>query len=342
VIFKSIATTLFLATGFFFSSPFHSVQAMNLSGDGSIKTLDSKNTLKAIQPLFLVSDAQNVSDTVERDSMICHMVTPQDSYASLAQEFGLTESTLRSWGPISSGSTMLIPNIDGLFHPIKSGETLGILGEHYGMLSSSLVEYNKGIRPQVMRVGYRVFIPGALVLYKTVSKQQLAAHNPTLDRSSRLGFSRHLDTGANSKLTYAQKRSLIASRALAGAMSLRIGTFLKPTVGMLSSPFGPRGRGFHPGMDICNHVGTTITAARAGIVRSAGWNGDYGYAVDIDHGGGVITRYGHCSRLLVSAGQVVNDRQPIALMGSTGRSTGPHVHFEVRVNGRAINPAAFL
>ena len=95
-------------------------------------------------------------------------------------------------------------------------------------------------------------------------------------------------------------------------------------------------------MDISNYVGTPIRAAKAGVVKSSGWNGAYGMAVDIDHGGGVVTRYGHCSKLLVRAGQKVEAGQLIAQMGSTGRSTGPHLHFEVRIQDRAVNPAAFL
>jgi murein DD-endopeptidase MepM/ murein hydrolase activator NlpD len=95
-------------------------------------------------------------------------------------------------------------------------------------------------------------------------------------------------------------------------------------------------------MDICNAIGTPIHAAKAGVVISAGWMGGYGNAIDVDHGGGIVTRYGHCSKLLVTAGKKVEAGEQIALMGSTGYSTGPHVHFEVRIQGRAVNPAGFL
>lgn len=135
---------------------------------------------------------------------------------------------------------------------------------------------------------------------------------------------------------------LQASRALIGQFGNRVGQLSWPARGYFSSGFGVRGGSFHSGMDICNAVGTPVRAAKAGTVVVASWNGAYGQAVDIDHGGGVTTRYGHCSRLLVRPGQPVKAGDVIALMGSTGRSTAPHVHFEVRIGGRAVNPHDFL
>ena len=89
--------------------------------------------------------------------------------------------------------------------------------------------------------------------------------------------------------------------------------------------------------------GTVIQAAAAGLVTEADWKNDaYGYAVMLDHGNGVETLYGHCSQLLVKAGQQVRAGDAIALVGSTGNSTGPHVHFEVRVNGACQDPLDYL
>lgn len=118
-----------------------------------------------------------------------------------------------------------------------------------------------------------------------------------------------------------------------------------PTTGVVTSPYGLRwgGTDFHPGIDIANDTGTPIVATADGIVVVAGWNaGGYGNMVDIDHGNGMMTRYGHASQVLVSAGQFVKRGQIIALMGSTGFSTGPHVHYEVHVNGQRVNPISYL
>ena len=103
------------------------------------------------------------------------------------------------------------------------------------------------------------------------------------------------------------------------------------------------GSDFHPGIDIANDMGTPIRATADGVVSIAGWNsGGYGNMVDIDHGNGVMTRYGHASYVVVSAGQQVKRGQIIAYMGSTGFSTGPHVHYEVRINGQAVDPSGYL
>lgn len=98
----------------------------------------------------------------------------------------------------------------------------------------------------------------------------------------------------------------------------------------------------HLGIDIPAPTGTNIVAAEAGTVIKAGWNNSYGYMVIIDHGGGIATLYGHNSRLAVSVGTTVTRGQTIAYAGSTGMSTGPHCHFEVRVNGQYQNPRNWL
>ena len=99
----------------------------------------------------------------------------------------------------------------------------------------------------------------------------------------------------------------------------------------------------HKGIDIANNTGTPIHAARKGVVTYSGWSGAYGYLVEIAHADGESTRYAHNSRLLVKKGQVVPRGMKISLMGSTGRSTGPHLHFEIRRNGgAAVNPLGKL
>ncbi|MEW6341101.1 MAG: M23 family metallopeptidase [Paraburkholderia sp.] len=114
------------------------------------------------------------------------------------------------------------------------------------------------------------------------------------------------------------------------------------------SPFGNRidpftqKLSFHPGVDLVAPAGTPILAAAGGRVIFAGPKGGYGNALEIDHGNGLITRYGHASRILVHEGELVLPRQHVADIGTTGRSTGPHLHFEVLVNGTAVDPAAYL
>ena len=124
----------------------------------------------------------------------------------------------------------------------------------------------------------------------------------------------------------------------------------KPLAGQLimTSPFGVRIDPFlhepsmHPGIDFRASVGEPIYATAAGKVTHAGWDGGYGQMVEIDHGEGLATRYGHMSQVLVTVGQRVRPGQIIGRVGTTGRSTGPHLHYETRVNGEAVNPAKFL
>lgn len=121
-----------------------------------------------------------------------------------------------------------------------------------------------------------------------------------------------------------------------------------PVVGPISSYYGYRsspggiGSTFHEGVDIAGDYGTPIAATAAGTVTQAGWVGGYGYLVEVKHAGGIVTRYGHNSAILVYEGQHVDQGSVVALMGSTGNSTGPHSHYEVRVNGESVDPLYFL
>jgi len=126
------------------------------------------------------------------------------------------------------------------------------------------------------------------------------------------------------------------------------GTFSWPVTGAITSPFGWRSNPFggapefHQGLDIAAPTGTTVTAAAGGTVIMAQWYGGYGNYILIDHGGGYSTGYGHLSAIYVTTGQSVQRGQAIGAVGSTGQSTGPHLHFEVRIAGKPVDPAPRL
>ncbi|MGQ9558473.1 MAG: peptidoglycan DD-metalloendopeptidase family protein [Desulfurispora sp.] len=132
-------------------------------------------------------------------------------------------------------------------------------------------------------------------------------------------------------------RLLLASRSRNGDARLAW-----PTVGSVVSPYGKRWGRMHEGVDISGGIGDPVVAAQSGTVIRAGWYSGYGKCVDIAHGDGVVTRYGHLSRISVSVGQYVEKGQLIGRVGNTGRSTGPHLHFEVIVNGTPRNPMRYL
>lgn len=137
-------------------------------------------------------------------------------------------------------------------------------------------------------------------------------------------------------------------RALGAGSGSPGGCQARPVPGAVTSPFGPRlhpvlgSTRQHSGVDMSGSSGTSIHACRAGKIVIAGWQGGYGNAVVIDHGGGMATLYGHQSRIAVSEGQQVNAGDVIGYVGSTGMSTGPHLHFEVRISGNPVNPASYL
>ncbi len=144
-----------------------------------------------------------------------------------------------------------------------------------------------------------------------------------------------------------QRAVLLRAAELSGRID-RVGHgYVWPLEGRISSRFGWRnisvaGNRFHAGIDIAAPSGTPVRAARGGVVSRAGWVGAYGFLVVLDHGGGWETRYAHLSRIDVRVGERVAQGTVVGLVGSTGASTGPHLHFEVRRDGQALDPLAYL
>jgi murein DD-endopeptidase MepM/ murein hydrolase activator NlpD len=132
------------------------------------------------------------------------------------------------------------------------------------------------------------------------------------------------------------------SNTPAGPIRQGSGRFIWPVNGTFTSPFGMRWGRLHAGIDIAVPVGAGLRAADSGTVAIAGWTGGYGNYTCINHGGGISTCYGHQSSIAVSVGQSVSQGQVIGYSGNTGNSTGPHLHFEVRINGQPVDPMGYL
>ncbi|WP_297227476.1 M23 family metallopeptidase [uncultured Desulfovibrio sp.] len=118
--------------------------------------------------------------------------------------------------------------------------------------------------------------------------------------------------------------------------------FVTSGFGARSAPFGGGRRQFHKGLDISNRIGTPITATAQGTVLKAGHDGAYGLSVEINHGGGIVTKYAHMQRFVVQPGQYVKRGEVIGYIGMTGRTTGPHLHYEVILNGVPVNPMRYI
>ena len=157
------------------------------------------------------------------------------------------------------------------------------------------------------------------------------------------------------KVVVAKKTSSYTAYAASGSVNTATTTawgapnigisLIRPISGIISSRFGERSSlrsSYHTGLDIATSAGTPIAAAASGTVTFSGWKGSYGNLLVISHGNGVQTYYGHCSALYVSAGTAVSQGETIAAVGSTGNSTGPHLHLEVRVDGVAYNPQNYV
>ncbi len=135
-------------------------------------------------------------------------------------------------------------------------------------------------------------------------------------------------------------KTIVASRG--DGSNVGSGSFAWPIRGRINSPFGNRSRGYHTGIDIQASTGDPIYSAAGGKVVSASYSGGYGNLVTIDHGDGVTTLYAHLSQFNVSVGQTVGSQELVGLAGTSGRTTGPHLHFEVRIDGSPVNPVNYL
>jgi len=204
---------------------------------------------------------------------------------------------------------------------VRFGDTLEGIAERYNLSVDQLMQLNPELRQAPLVVGRRLRVPS--------EKPTTRVHTLLSLRPSASGGVSWPDTP-----DYSPSESQPSGNR----------RWLWPARGVFTSPYGWRWGRMHKGIDIANSVGTPVVAAQSGRVTFAGWNdGGYGYLVEITHEDGSRSIYAHHSRLLVQAGEEVAQGQQIGLMGSTGRSTGPHLHFEIHAPGLgAINPMQLL
>ncbi len=257
-------------------------------------------------------------------------------------------------------------------HVVKKGESFWSIAHKYNLTVDDLIEANIEKNPSLIRPGEELslIVPKPYLTVVTIEKEKYLEN---IDYGTKYEYSSALykdETRIKRSGTYGKNEVVanvkkqnglevfkeVLSTTLVSQPSAQIilkgtkpippvkgtGRFMTPTVGRLTSGFGPRWGSFHYGIDLAARTGTAIKAADGGVVTYAGWKSTYGYMVEIDHGGGFTTRYGHCSKIYVRVGQKVYKDKTIAAVGSTGRSTGPHLHFEIRKYDVPQNPYKYL
>ncbi|HBU06584.1 MAG TPA: hypothetical protein DEB09_00700 [Candidatus Magasanikbacteria bacterium] len=255
-----------------------------------------------------------------REEIIIHNVETGDTIGSIAEKYKLDVNTLlwsngltlRSY--IRPGDKLKILPTSGLVHKIKKGDTLSKIAKTYSAEANKIIEFNKlKDDGSDLAIGEEIIVPGGKM------PQPVYAYNPSTRQYNQL--------------------SNISAPPPSASAAAGSGYLWPTSVRRITQYYSWR----HTGLDVAGPIGTPLYAAKAGTVIKAGWNArGYGNYVIIDHGSGVQTLYGHATKLFVSAGEQVAQGQTIALMGSTGRSTGPHLHFEVRINGGRMNPLKYI
>lgn len=213
-------------------------------------------------------------------------------------------------------------------HTVRSGESISRIAVRYRVTRAALIEANQLVNPHALRSGQRLSVPGCRPPVPPTTAGETPGTEPDADGIliKRVG-----------------PRRILTSLVL-GTPDFREAhiTLAWPVAGPVISTFGQRSRGWHAGVDITAEMGSQIYAAAPGTVVYSGWIRAYGQVVKIEHSNGFITLYAHNQTNLVEVGEDVEAGQAIATVGRSGHATGPHVHFEVRRDGKAYNPLHLL
>jgi len=312
----------------------YAADALNAGSDGSAPA-DGTD-----QPLDQGSDTMTelgalMPQTVPGSGAVAHRtqteqyaVAPGDTLSDIADKFGISiatilwENNLTVHDFIKPGQTLTILPTSGITYKVKKGDTIAKIAAANGVDPNDIMNWNNITDETALATGQSIIVPGGKIAPPPAPKPK-----PKSIASPLQIFSKPPDAADN------------------GTTDM-----VWPTTShIVTQPYGIWSlvdHGIHTGLDLGAPKGTPIFAADDGIVTHSGCGkscaSGYGYYVDIDHGNGITTRYGHTSARFVTVGQQVHRGETIALIGSTGHSTGPHLHFEVRVNGHYTNPLPYI
>lgn len=283
-----------------------------------IESIDSENKTKP------KAESNNRKD--HKDEVRVYSIKSGDTLYSLSNRFGINIDTLVWANDISRrsylqpGDQLKILPVSGVLHKVSTGDTVGEIARAYNAEIEDIIEFND-IQGGGIQVGQQLIVPHG--------EKGVTRSNTSRSRNQ-------------SEKTRPQQDEQPSTQTTRPAPTKRSGSgYIWPTQSKtITQYFGWR----HSGLDIADQRGAALYAARSGrVVKSeCGWNGGYGCYVVLEHQPGIRTLYAHAYKLYVQRGQRVKQGESIAAMGSTGRSTGPHVHFEVRINGRRKNPIQYI
>ncbi len=277
------------------------------------------STATAYAPDFYTLQAEEVRQ-YRGGEIITHVVEPGETLSSIAEKYNLSidsllwANDLTAKSKIKPGQELDVLPIDGVRHKVKKGETIYSVGKKYGLDDSqvqAIIDYpfNEFLNDENFELvaGQWLMVPdGVMPAAKKVAKP------------------------SNPVVAYTPDAGVVAAT----------GSFVWPASGRITQGY----RFYHKAIDIANRSGGPILAADAGVVTVAGWPDGYGYGnrVVLDHGNGYVTLYAHLSLIQVKVGQRVSRGDVLGQMGNTGRSTGTHLHFEIRKGGALMNPLNYL
>ncbi len=257
----------------------------------------------------------------ERFEVERHSIAKGETLSDLSRQYDLSIEALQTSNPslhgafvdlpLTAGLSLVIPPDEGFVITLLEGENLLGIALKHGIGITDLAKVNR-LESTTLDPGHLLFIPDKDVIERFLAEplepepqlEPVAQPSPSFE-------------------------------------------YVWPLSGRITSAYGHRnisvgGNTFHSGIDIAASSGTEITAAKAGSVSRSGWGGAYGYVVYVDHADGSQTRYAHMSNMAVEVGAIVSQGEVLGWVGSTGASTGPHLHFEIRINSRSVDPLGYL
>ena len=331
--------------------------------------LKDANKLSENQLLLIPNDSGKIEDTLDevrtrqmrlaaKNEKVEPIKTKQytvaqgDSLWSISNTQNIDLDTLVGSNPLNGtsarlrpGTVLRIPNQDGIFYVMKKDDVIEKVAKRYGVSMNKIRQVNADIDVASLKTGSEIFLPGA----KTEAVMEPRTPVKVAETKKAAPAPKNSKTVAkNDKAPKNEKNSKTVKLEKGEVAVKHSGGFRWPIMGRINSPFGwrqhpiTRRRDFHTGIDIKANRNDPIKAAGSGRVIYSGWMGGYGKVLVIEHSNGQSTLYAHCSTLLAGKGASVSSGQLVAKIGTTGRSTGPHLHFEVRNGNSPVNPIKYL